>query len=277
MPPRSKVITMLPAHIRQEVERRLFENGFSDCEGLAQWVRGQGYEISDDSLWRYGHGLQQRLAAMRLTVRLAGAMGELADDNEALMARALITIAQQKALESLAEKEEVTPGDLNAIANLTRAAIAQQRWAAQMKRQGQQPRQAALDGKCGLDNSHPRRNSLSANAPRERSHAAALAASEEPAGRSEPGRETSPGAERRAPREQPPPQTGVVVDGTSITARDTAFVARIEPALYPASPRIAADLRAEESSIPVAYSSLRRMRSPCVARGSTQIDADLRT
>src|SRR5713101_8118775 len=54
MPPRSKVITMLPPYIRQELNRRLFENGFRDYEGLAQWVRGQGYEISDDSLWRYG-------------------------------------------------------------------------------------------------------------------------------------------------------------------------------------------------------------------------------
>ncbi len=53
MPPRSQVITMLPPHLRQEVERRLFENGFRDYEGLAQWVRGQGYNISDDSLWRH--------------------------------------------------------------------------------------------------------------------------------------------------------------------------------------------------------------------------------
>ena len=37
MPPRSKVITILPEYIRQEVERRLFENGFRDYQGLAQW------------------------------------------------------------------------------------------------------------------------------------------------------------------------------------------------------------------------------------------------
>jgi len=49
---------MLPEYIRQEVERRLFENSFRDYEGLAQWVGGQGYEISDDSLWRYGHTIQ---------------------------------------------------------------------------------------------------------------------------------------------------------------------------------------------------------------------------
>jgi hypothetical protein len=30
MPPRFKVVTMLPAHIRAEVERRILETGFSD-------------------------------------------------------------------------------------------------------------------------------------------------------------------------------------------------------------------------------------------------------
>ncbi len=80
MPPRSKVITTLPAYIRQEVDRRLFENGFSDYEGLARRVRGQGYEISDDSLWRYGRALREHLAAAELTVRHARAPAKLGED-----------------------------------------------------------------------------------------------------------------------------------------------------------------------------------------------------
>jgi len=148
MPPRSKVITMLPSYIRQEVERRLFENGFRDYEGLAQWVRGQGYEISDDSLWRYGHSLQQQLAAVRLTMGAARALNELAAGQEPLLARVLITVAQQQALATLAEKDEVKPSDLNAIANLTRAAIAQQRWAAELKAQQERQHQAEADRKC---------------------------------------------------------------------------------------------------------------------------------
>ena len=67
MPRRSHVITMLPAHIRQEVERRLFNNDFGGYQGLAQWARGQGYSISEDSLWRYGYKLRQQLAAACLT------------------------------------------------------------------------------------------------------------------------------------------------------------------------------------------------------------------
>jgi len=39
--------------------------------------------------------------------------------------------------------EEVKPADLNAVANLTRAAIAQQRWAAELKARNEQPKPAA--------------------------------------------------------------------------------------------------------------------------------------
>ena len=134
---------MLLEYIRQEVERRLFENSFRDYDGLAQWVRGQGYEISDDSLWRLGRALQQQVAAAELTVRHARALAKLGGDYEGLTAKALITLAQQKALETLLEIGEVKPADLNAVANLTRPAIAQQRWAAELKSRGEQPQRAA--------------------------------------------------------------------------------------------------------------------------------------
>src|SRR5229473_6116628 len=144
MPPRSEVITMLLEYIRQEVERRLFENGFRDYQGLAQWwVRGQGYEFSDGSLWRYGRALQQQVAAAELTVRHARALAKLGGDYEGLTAKALITLAQQKALETLLEMAEVKPADLNAVATLTRAAIAQQRWAAELKARAEQQKRAA--------------------------------------------------------------------------------------------------------------------------------------
>jgi len=138
MPPRSKVTTMLPAYIRQEIERRLFENGFRDYEGLAQWVRGQGYEISDDSLWRYGRALQQQLAAAQLTMRHARALAKLGGNDQGLTAQALITVSQQRALAALLEIEEVKPAHLNAVANLTRAATALQRWAAELKARDEQ-------------------------------------------------------------------------------------------------------------------------------------------
>src|SRR5713101_4818570 len=159
MPPRPKVITALPAYIRQEVERRLFENGFRDYRGLAQWVRGQAYEISDDSLWRYGRALQQQVAAAELTVPHARALAKLGEDYEGLTAKALITLAEQKALETLLEIGEVKPADLNAVANLTRPAIAQQRWAAELKSRGEQQQWAADKPEDGTQNEPPQKTS----------------------------------------------------------------------------------------------------------------------
>jgi hypothetical protein len=141
MLPRSNVVTMLPPYIRQEIERRLFDNGFRDYEGLAQWVRGQGYEISDDSLWRYGHGLQQQFAAARITMLQARAWADLSAGSEGSMAMALITIAQQKAIASLLETEQVKPADLNAIANLIRAGLAHQRSTAERSSRNHTPLQ----------------------------------------------------------------------------------------------------------------------------------------
>jgi hypothetical protein len=129
---------MLPSYIRQEVERRLFENGFRDYERLAQWVRAQGFEISDDSLWRYGRALQEQLAAVELTVRHVRALAKLGADHEDLTAQALITVAEQQALASLLEMERVKAADLNAIAHLIKAAIAQQRWAVELKAREEQ-------------------------------------------------------------------------------------------------------------------------------------------
>jgi Protein of unknown function (DUF3486) len=282
MPPRSKVITMLPAYIREEVERRLFENGFRDYEGLAQWVRGQGYEISDDSLWRYGHAIQQQLAAVRLTVSLARALRELAEDPEPLMSQALITIAQQQALATLAEKDEVKPGDLNAIANLTRAAIAQQRWAAQLKAQGERQPHAAAEGKCAPpDKGQPSRNALGSISQLEQGHAATPAASEEPAGHIDRHRESNPAEERRALAQQPPPEAGIAVESNSITDREAAFAATIPPAPHHASPRIAAD-RVFEGPSDAGFESwssphalaMRRTRQDANRRGPTDTNTE---
>ena len=63
-----------------------------------------------------------------------------------MTAKALITLAQQKALETLLEMEEVKPADLSAVANLTRAAIAQQRWAAELKARAEQHRSKPENG-----------------------------------------------------------------------------------------------------------------------------------
>src|SRR5713101_5256100 len=107
MPPRSNVMVTLPAHLRAEVERRMAESGFSDYRGLAEWVRQQGYEISDDSLWRYAMGFRLQLAAALMAVHQAHALAEVAADNKGILIEAIMTVVEQKALTKLLEGETI--------------------------------------------------------------------------------------------------------------------------------------------------------------------------
>ena len=266
MPQRSKVITMLPPYIRQEIERRLFGNGFRDYEGLAQWAQAQGYNISDDSLWRYGRALQQQFTATQLTVRQACALADRSADYEGSMAQALITVAQQKALASLLEMEQVKPADLNAVANLTRAAIAQQRQAAEHKARAEQ---GGGDGGSG----RVAQASLPADtnrAPLKPPQATAPAATVTPQYQAGPAAVQDANDQTRLPAE---PQTqkmsilsnakdavaqastpahlirrggdderSIPVEGGSLISLDRAPSAGVQPASHRASPRIAADL-----------------------------------
>jgi len=124
MRPQSKDIDTLPAHLRAEVERRMAESGFVDYRGLAEWVREQGYEISDDSLWRYGKGIQRQLTAAQMAVHQARALAEVTADNKGFLIEAIMTVVEQKVLSKLLEGEQVENSDirlLNAAANLARA------------------------------------------------------------------------------------------------------------------------------------------------------------
>jgi phosphohistidine phosphatase SixA len=117
MPPRSHVLTRVPAHVRKELERRLVENGFRDYERLAQWLRGEGYNISDDSLWRYGRSLQQQMLAARLSALPAATLAELPDSGGAI-AQTLLNIAQQKALATLVGQQGIKPAVINTLARM---------------------------------------------------------------------------------------------------------------------------------------------------------------
>src|SRR5712691_1714438 len=130
MPPQANVIVTLPAHLRAEVERRMAESGFSDYRGLAEWVRQQGYEISDDSLWRYGKGIQQQITAAQMAVHQARALAEVTADNKGFLIEAIMTVVEQKVLSKMLEGEKDENSDirlLNAAANLARATVFHQR------------------------------------------------------------------------------------------------------------------------------------------------------
>jgi hypothetical protein len=134
MPPRSKLLTMLPEHIRAEVERRMLEKGFSDYRGLADWVNEQGYQISEDSLWRYGKAFQRQLADSEFALQQAGVLARLTPDSQSQLTNVLTHLFEQKIFSALIQAEHLKYGDLtrlaHAAADLSRAATSRQRWPA---------------------------------------------------------------------------------------------------------------------------------------------------
>jgi hypothetical protein len=232
MPPRSNVITMLPAWIRQEIDGRLFANGFRDYEGLAQWVRAQSYEISNDSLWRYGYDLQRQFAAARLTILQARAWAELSAGHEGSMAQALITIAQQKALSTLLETEQVRPADLNAIANLIRGGLAQQRRTAELN-----PPRDTHSSPGTKDTSSPAQpGQLDRSSPEAPQPASRTTAT--PPHQTRPV--SNPVAESGSPVASQEATVNIPVEERLLVARDKA-IALLQPASHRASPRIPAN------------------------------------
>jgi hypothetical protein len=123
----------------------MFENGFRDYEGLAQWVRGQGYEISEDSLWRYGYKLKQQFVETKWTILQLRALAELGMDQQDLD-QALMRVAQTKALATLAAMEEIEAVDLNARTNLLKTVMTQQQRAAEFRARCRQQQAAGTTG-----------------------------------------------------------------------------------------------------------------------------------
>jgi hypothetical protein len=129
MPRRSKVAA-LPAELRAEIERRISENGYGDYHKTAEWVRQQGYQISDDSLWRYGKGVQRQLELAQMAVHQASAIARIGGADKGALLAALKTVVEQRVLTKLIEGEPVDNSDIrlmNAVANLLRASVFHQR------------------------------------------------------------------------------------------------------------------------------------------------------
>ena len=124
----------LPEKLRKTVDHRLIEQGFRDYEGLAQWIRQRGHEISVNSLQRYGMSLARDLEATRSPAQRARA--EALPGCSSVTMADLMQLAQAKLCSALAEIDQLKQGDMSrlahAVAHLTQAAISLQRWTAEL-------------------------------------------------------------------------------------------------------------------------------------------------
>ena len=119
---------MLPDDVKAALNERLYKNAFSEYQALADWLAGQGYQISKASVRRYGAALEKRLEAVRKASEAAKAMVDSSDETGEL-ASASLSLIQTRMFEFLVQGEEGTAdiGDLSkaarALADAARASV----------------------------------------------------------------------------------------------------------------------------------------------------------
>lgn len=139
MPPRSKV-DLLPDQVREELERRLIQGGFSGYRDLAEWLSDQGFAISKSSLHAWGQGFEDRLGSLKRVTEQARAIVSENPDDDGAVNDALIRLVQEKAYGLLMDME-IDPDGIDlpklmrVIADLSRASVSQKRLAKEVREQ----------------------------------------------------------------------------------------------------------------------------------------------
>jgi len=152
MPPRSSVYN-LPAELREDLNARLVSTGFRDYEALADWLGGQGYQISRSAVHRYGQELAAEYEAamgdVRRATELARAYAADDPDDGAALTGSIARMAQESLLRILLSlRKAEAAGDQDpaamarhmsqvsrALADLGRVTISHAKHAASIRRE----------------------------------------------------------------------------------------------------------------------------------------------
>lgn len=137
MAARSKIL-QLPDPVRKELEQRLIASGFSDYDGLAQWLLDQGYEIHRSSVYRFGSAFEERVRALKASTDQARAIVEASPDDDGAMNEALMRLTQQMAFDLLmqlqVDPESIEfPKMVRAIADMNRSSVTLKKYQAEIR------------------------------------------------------------------------------------------------------------------------------------------------
>jgi hypothetical protein len=133
---RQSKIKKLPRPVREELDRRLVEQGFAGYRGLEAWLFARGYQITKSALQRYGANFESSLAGIKLATEQAKAIISASPDDEATVNDALVRLVQSKLHNLLIEVDLDEPNlarIARAVADLGRATIGQKKWAQEMR------------------------------------------------------------------------------------------------------------------------------------------------
>ena len=149
MPPPSKV-ALLPEDVRDELNQRLISAGFGRCEDLSEWLFDKGFEISKTTVNEHAKRLKRRLATITASTEAAKILAKAAPDEADDRSNAIIAMVQTELFEAILGMEEAVNQDdkiariavLNKvaknIATLTRASVARNRHAIEVRRNAMQ-------------------------------------------------------------------------------------------------------------------------------------------
>ena len=144
MPQPSK-IALLPEEVRKELDQLLVRTAFSGYYDLSAWLERRGFEIGKSAIHNYGQGLKRKLAAIRASTEAARLIADAAPDDEDRRSEAVMSLVQSEMFELLvhlqdaedatdpAERVKLLSTAARAIADLSRASIAQKKHAAAVK------------------------------------------------------------------------------------------------------------------------------------------------
>lgn len=156
MPPRSKVHA-LPKAVKAWLDGALVEGSFGGYEGLAEELKGRGYDVSKTSIHRYGQAFEERLATLRLVTEQAKAVVEASPDDDDAVNQALIRVTQEKLFTVMMDLK-IDPKQVDiakitrSIADLSRSSTASKEYANKVKMRAKEAAKdiAAVAKKAGL-------------------------------------------------------------------------------------------------------------------------------
>ena len=156
MPPRSKVHA-LPKAVKAWLDGALVEGSFGGYEGLAEELKGRGYDVSKTSIHRYGQAFEERLATLRLVTEQAKAVVEASPDDDDAVNQALIRVTQEKLFTVMMDLK-IDPRSVDiakitrSIADLSRSSTASKEYANKVKLRAKEAAKdiAAVAKKAGL-------------------------------------------------------------------------------------------------------------------------------
>ncbi len=138
MPSPSK-IKSLPEPVRKNLEEQLIANHFSNYDELAEWLQGQGFEISRSSIGRFGKDFKKHCEDLKRSTDMALILSEQLGDDANALGDAAIRTMQSELYQAMNEYDwsrigQMDPNELSlAVARLSRAGVNQKKWMTEVK------------------------------------------------------------------------------------------------------------------------------------------------